>query len=263
MDTSTTYIIENCNNLTATELASHLKRDVSSIRNTLKRLNISAKKHKFNNIEILLDQTNVSAYWIGFLLADGWVSGNTSIALELGSKDKEHIEKYAKYVGAKVGKYVRNTNFKKNYTYFNVTTRNCEVVPKICSKYDINERKTTNPPKLSLYNITDDQWISLFIGFVDGDGCIYRTKTGYNKINIQIHPSWKNNLEFLNKRIHDILNQSSRAKVLNINNGTVALCISKESTIQCLLECVQRYNLPILTRKWSKITPSLYIPPTH
>lgn len=46
--------------------------------------------------------TEESAYWIGFLLADGYIgrrNNQRSVELKLGAKDKEHLVKFARFVG--------------------------------------------------------------------------------------------------------------------------------------------------------------------
>lgn len=52
-------------------------------------------KNAFNRIE-----TEEDAYWLGFLLADGYVSGGIKpfIQLKLGAKDLEHLKKFVKYL---------------------------------------------------------------------------------------------------------------------------------------------------------------------
>lgn len=54
----------------------------------------SHNEHVFDNID-----TPEKAYWLGFLVGDGNVSG-TTIQVALSSKDKEHLEKFKKFLGS-------------------------------------------------------------------------------------------------------------------------------------------------------------------
>ena len=65
----------------------------------------------------------------------------------------------------------------------------------ISYKFNISNNKTKNPPDISKYEITEDQLISLIIGFIDGDGSIY-VPSYTEKLRIECHKNWYDNLLF-------------------------------------------------------------------
>ena len=125
-------------------------------------------EHVFDNID-----TEEKAYWLGFLMADGYNhETKTCVALRLQARDKEILEKYKLFLKTDV----------PIYTFTRVTSVNhlvkqyCEV--NICSpwfsdslaKLGCKQGKTeslTFPEKVpeKLYN-------HFIRGYFDGDGCI-------------------------------------------------------------------------------------------
>lgn len=131
--------------------------------------------------------TPETAYWCGFIAADGCISYNLKksnkysyqLTFCLAKKDEKHLEAFIhaiKYTGKL--KY-RTTSIKNYSTYEQVQLRitlNKEEIDILESKWSITERKslTLKPP-----NIENKDLIYAFIkGYIDGDGCIRLTKKG-------------------------------------------------------------------------------------
>lgn len=70
--------------------------DISKSQRYQKQTKFNINKTIFENID-----TEEKAYWLGFLLADGYVSNDTKneISLTLCEKDKEHVIKFATFMG--------------------------------------------------------------------------------------------------------------------------------------------------------------------
>lgn len=100
---------------------------------------------------------------MGFLLADGNFCDN-KVRLTLAIKDKDHLYAFAKYI---------NYNSPITESDINVilASKNVEIVPKICEKFDIKSNKTYFPPK-TITSFSEDLQYCLLAGFIDGDGCI-------------------------------------------------------------------------------------------
>lgn len=152
---------------------------VSSIYSLLKKHNVRIRSNKENYKQnIRHDYFNKidsyeKAYWLGFIAADGCIldraGKSLSIKIDLDSKDKNHLEKFAEDIGLEPNKV-------KIYKYAHGTAELARIT--LCSdelckavkKYNVVPRKThiyTFPEKLP------NKYRSSFIlGYFDGDGCI-------------------------------------------------------------------------------------------
>ena len=77
-----------------------------TIRNYLKRLGIdrlgkdeAARKYSANHEFFSLIDTPAKAYWLGFIVTDGTVTGN-ELAIALKPSDANHLEKFKKDIGS-------------------------------------------------------------------------------------------------------------------------------------------------------------------
>ncbi len=142
---------------------------------------------RISSAKILLEETNETYYWLGFLMADGHFSENR-LSLTLGIKDVNHLEKFAKFIGCNLRIYETNTS---------VSLMDTKYIPKIREKFNIVNDKTYNPCNISNIN-NYDLLMSLIIGFIDGDGSIrlvYKRKDA--SLAVKCHSSWLNNLQFM------------------------------------------------------------------
>jgi len=212
-----------------------------------------------SDLSILLNETAVTYYWIGFLMADGHFSEQE---IQLAIVEKNHILKYQKYINTK--NYHQRINDAGNFSY-HVGARDRKLVPIIKSKFDINNNKTYNPPTLDIFEkMNDRQFMSFFIGFIDGDGCItYNNKKekGYSKLTVDNHSSWFNLHKYFLNRISKITKTNIRSKVCVISkiapNEKQVKCshltITNSKILKFLKNKAIEYDLPVLKRKWDKI----------
>lgn len=234
-------------------LESYFSRNWKAIKDKANKQGIYRLKGN-EGLEVLLDNSLQSLYWIGFLLADGHFSNNQRISVELSSKDKAHLENFANYIGTS-NMYSRERSL-NNKTYYqnSVTINNIKVVPKIVNIFSISNNKTVNPPNIPNYNITEEQLISLIIGFIDGDGSIYKP-TYTEKLRIECHKNWYENLLFFedllykkfktNKKVNQLTKISSRdTAVLEISSATLLRELKKFITINKII---------VMNRKWDLV----------
>ena len=146
-----------------------------------KQLNISSTKVwnilKYNNIEIrrkhskinetYFDNPNTekSAYWAGFIAADGYVyRPNNYVRLEINIKDKQHLEALGKDVDKNVTEYKKHNSCK--------LTISSKHVVNTLKQYNITQNKSLTlqfPTNINANNIHH------FIrGYFDGDGSFYK-----------------------------------------------------------------------------------------
>lgn len=206
-----------------------------------------------NNIQRLLSDELDSFYWMGFLLADGSFGKNGGFGLQLAQKDFDHLKKFVDYIS------YQNKIFHTIDSSFNVSTKvlksnsicigGCsDIINEIKQKFDIIPPKTYNPPNIEIFkNFTEDQIYSLIIGYIDGDGCIFRSKNSKRSIiKFYAHYSWKLFIEF----IINFLGDTSRVSVIN---NKLSAGIGKTEIVNRLKQKMLSLNLPVLDRKWNKI----------
>lgn len=216
------------------------------------------RSHKFkrdSKLEVLLDGSFKSLYWVGFLLADGHFSDTKRIVLKLSSKDEEHLSRFANYISSNYTLSSRKLG-DKEYPTATVTAQNIDVVPKLCSIFGISSNKTENPPDMYKYTFSEEQLFSLVIGFIDGDGSIIQLhdRPDFN-LRVKCHKSWINNLLFMEHLLYKVSNTPIKEPPLtNINNqGYAQFCISNNTVIKNINKKAIELGLPIMTRKWGKV----------
>lgn len=186
-------------------------------------------------------------YWYGFILADGYINHNNNCRcrLVLAEKDKNHLEKFNCFFDNNKISYQPTQK-----AYYTTTSLDENLV----SLLDIKPRKTYNPPDTINYkSLSDAEFISLFLGLIDGDGNI-TNQVGRTdcKISIHCHSSWLNFYNYCCDRLSNICNLSfSKPRILK--NGYMRWDISNHHIVNFLCKKTVEYNLPILERKWSRI----------
>lgn len=190
----------------------------------------------FLNLENL---TKESLYWWGFIMADGHISESGEVIIQLKDTDKNHLEKFSKHVKGNI------KEVKKGFVRIS-----CGDIKKVRvwrEKLNMKETaKTYFPPNLSVF---EKDFIYFFIGFVDGDGCIWLSK-GYPQLKIELHCTWKDNLDwFANilKSIYDIKSVTTKIS----KKGTAVLTIGNRNDIIKISEYCN--DIEYLERKWEKV----------
>lgn len=86
-----------------------------------------------------------TAYWLGFFAADGYISRGNQIGLTLKAEDKEHLEKFRRFLKSDVEIKFKNalcsTNGKRYPTYY-MHLANKYIVEDLAKLYDIKENKS-------------------------------------------------------------------------------------------------------------------------
>lgn len=243
-------IIENYEKTSKDEIIKLLPyRSWNSIK--LKANNLSLNRsndfQRESNMKILLKDVTKSFYWIGFLIADGYINKSIRLKLTLSIKDLNHLIKFSKYVEC--------NNIQKDDKTCTVTLQNKEICPKICKKFKINERKTYNPIDFNDYKFDRELLFSLIIGFIDGDGSIKKIhKRKDCNIKIHLHKSWLDNLIFIENFIYGYFGKNNNRQLSKIgNDGYSIITISDNEIINMMKKECLRLKLPIMYRKWNLI----------
>jgi hypothetical protein len=202
---------------------------------------LAAKKD--SNMGVLLEETNESYYWIGFILADGHINKSNRLKVVLAIKDFEHLNKLKNFLNIQK---ITNTTISSSIAAMDV-----EIINILCKKFDINQNKTIHPPNLEIFkNINNkDLLLSLIAGFIDGDGSIRNQSMGRKdfKLEIKCHKNWLSILQFFCLEI-------CKKDFTKINNqGYAYFCISDTVILKELKRSIELLNIPILKRKWDII----------
>ena len=78
--------------------------DYSTVHAKLRKLNINLPNNhnrlKFDNTVFDKIDTEEKAYWLGFIVADGYLNINKHmLRIKLGNRDRSHLIKFIKFVG--------------------------------------------------------------------------------------------------------------------------------------------------------------------
>ena len=85
-----------------------------TITNSLRRENIRIRTENYNHKSLFNEtvfeniDTEEKAYWLGFLMADGYVTKDNRIGLHLKYGDKDHIEKFKIFIGSNLPIVIRD-----------------------------------------------------------------------------------------------------------------------------------------------------------
>lgn len=237
----------------------NLKRDQTST-------NVSfSKRNSFiggnSMIYKLLDDNCETFYWIGYIFADGSIyrnkDGKWCFNLCSSEKDICHIEKFRKLINK------NKITIKKRISGFSgsdlavVEFKDRDILPKLMIKFCLNENKTYHPPD-NVKIQDDDLFVSLFIGYLDGDGCI--TKKG--EIVVNCNYSWKKLLDEWFLRVWNLSNCKLGERNIKIPVGSrkitpyqdqVSIGTMNKNFTNFLKNGALRLNLPVMKRKWDRI----------
>lgn len=237
-------------------------KDTSELQKLLpqrKRTAIIARLHKLRlvrnkneNLRILLDETHISYYWIGYLLADGHFSKNNRLQLCISIRDKSHAMNLYNFLKMKTKIFeTKQMSMGKIRDYIRIAVMNKEFISLIKQKFDISNNKTYNPPKVKvLEKLNKELLTSLFIGFIDGDGHIWQ-KNRQSSIRIEGYKTWLDIFLFFRKLFLDMSYTFIKPKINN--DGLAYLICNNNAMISFLKRHITKHKLPVLSRKWDKI----------
>lgn len=234
------YLIENYSSKTKEEITKELNL---SWRYIQKLCHLFKIKRSFNfskrNLVKLLDiDDNITCYWLGFLLADGHISKDNVINVNLSTKDESHFDKIQSHLDIKLSKSHRIKTNSIRYTLCDKQT-----ILKLKEMFNWQSNKTKNIPTIP--KLGNDQLFSLIIGFIDGDGTI--NKDG-SMLALICDFNWKKILESFYTVLTDeikIFNTTSA------NTSTIWIC--KIKILERIKNRAKLLNLPIMERKWNRI----------
>jgi hypothetical protein len=247
-------------------------RSESSIRRKAHELGCKKEyiyKHQQpkSSLSVLLDSSLETFYWMGFILADGWVSKDLlTLGMSLAEKDKDHLYKYAEYIKCRniqtstfCNRHLEGIN-NNTSEIVRIASRDKDLVPRIAGKFGFTCKKTHLPPEIEKYdNFNVNQLMALFVGYIDGDGSIYIDKSkGYTspRLSIEAISSWDQFFHYLKDRFISELGVELNECTYRQRENRSKLCCfrtGRKGTLRFLLKFINKHNLPVLERKWGKL----------
>ena len=198
----------------------------------------------------LVEETPVSMYWLGLLLADGHFTPSGRVSLNLSDPDFNHVQKFAEFVGGNIQTYkpVKLSGYGTANNNHNVAVMDSVLIKSLMEKYGIVSNKTLKPPDFACV-LDDELFLCLLVGFIDGDGSINRLKNRNDcQIAIKKHGSWVDTLTYIASRLGTIV--GTELATANINSaGFSTLHIANTVAVRRLRETITKYSLPFLARK--------------
>lgn len=187
-----------------------------------------------------------SAYWWGFIMADGHLSSVGALIVTISSKDKSHLEKLATHLNCSVSTKVKKSGYGTS-EMSSVVLQDISFATKWLDILNIHSPKTYTPPDLSIF-YTPELFIYFFLGLIDGDGCIWISKDWPN-LRIELHGNWFSTLEDMSKKLKDFYGIESKVKMTK--RGTSKIDINtKEDLIKLRKYCTK---VECLDRKWLRL----------
>jgi len=118
-----------------------------------------------------------SAYWIGFLMADGCVSKVNALNLRLAEKDIDHIKKFKWFLSAthEISTGEKGTGYGKDVSVCSIFQVNSAHLCEELKEYGVVPNKTFIAKVSESLAFNRHFWR----GVVDGDGCISWYKSGH------------------------------------------------------------------------------------
>ncbi len=235
-------------------------RDYGTIKWKANKLGLKKKQavQIKSDLSVLLDNSSETFYWIGFLMADGYMNHKQKrICLEISKKDELHLLKFSNFIkcaNINYSSFESKSPSGKSYIkkMCKVSAADKYMVPKIIEKFNFKPRKTYNPPFLNYLNNDIDLCISFIVGFIDGDGTISSIKRNPNlcELSIRCHVSWLDNLQYFSDIIcNEILIVPKKAYIYD----NCAVIQMNTKMIKYLYNNIIKLKLPFLERKWNKV----------
>lgn len=225
------------------------ERSYASLMNKANSLGIKslAERKRKGDFAFLNNLNSKSAYWWGFIMADGHLSKTGKLDITLSSKDKDHLLKLAGYLNTdNVYDRVMTQGYSNNSSMTTLALQDKKVINKWRSLLKIEESKTYNPPDLSVF-INKELLIYFFIGFVDGDGCVWLQKGRWPSLKLEVHKSWVNLLQLIASKLNKFYNIKCKLKSID----SAVLTINTKPNFDILKNYLKEVDY--LERKWKSL----------
>jgi len=262
------YLIDNYNKLTIEELAKNIGVTKSSITNKAFSLKITnnVKNKDRGNINIFKNiDSEESAYWLGFIYADGYIvkskndkkHHNYELGIELQESDISHLKKFNKIFNDyyKIKTRTRKMDSLDILNGNEVSNRlNKTCLIRIYNKEIVNDliknnivQNKTNSDIFPIIN-DDNMFLHFLRGYIDGDGSYVIDSK--NRYIISIQGNNKKCFEFISNKLLTSFNIDSY--ILKDKTGW-KFNIRKKDDVLKLIDLMFNNSNIYLDRKYEKV----------
>ena len=189
--------------MSLSKIASFYGVSRSTITRVIKEIGVSIRKDNhtyfadYDKFHII--DTAEKAYWLGFIAADGCVfvrDINASIIINISKKDRNHLEKFKKFMNSNVNiiDHIQNKGFSNNSEMSKITFNSLSMAQDFIACGVPNKKSLILKPPL----IESKFFLPFILGYFDGDGSIFEfnnhTEWGINIEGTKEVLEWINNL---------------------------------------------------------------------
>lgn len=238
-------------NLSAREIGKMMNVDTATITNRLRKNNIKIVNHRKYQIEEDFFEkidTEIKAYWLGFIMADGYNSGEF---IRIDIQDEGHLNKLRDCIFKNKDMPIRNRMSPTNKNVYYLTLQSKKIVTD-CEILGIVKRKSmiTKYP-----NINKNQDRNFIRGLFDGDGCLtYSMDRNYRRYTFTI----VGNVDLI-LSVKQKIEENLDIKISERKNKTIyELYIRGNQKIIKVLEWLYLNSNINLDRKYNKYNDMLY-----
>ena len=156
------------------------------------KIMIEYNRHIFDTID-----TSEKAYWLGFIVADGYLNiDKHMLRIKLGNEDKEHLKKFITFIDGNETMLKSEINNLTGNTQWYVSTYSKEIMLAL-KNLSVEQGKSGNE---HIPIIPQEFYRDFIRGLWDGDGCIRESLTGIGLVGS------KECLEFVQHHFQTVLN---------------------------------------------------------
>ena len=254
-DEAIDYMVNNYNTMSYAKIAEHLNLTEQQVRGKLNNMGYTKlrkfDKNYFHNID-----SELKAYFLGFIFADGWVvykpeSRNYEFGMELQSRDKYILEALNNEIGGVHNIVHKNPEIRT----IKGVSANCghEDCLRIYSKNIVEDLISHGivPDKTHNYHIPSfpqEYFFDFLRGYIDGDGCYY---SNGNNVNMKIVCASSSVLEWLQLILGEYYINTNIYHENELKHG---LNCTNQNSMKVLINFLYHDNYSLcLTRKYDKI----------
>lgn len=232
------------NGISITKIAKLLGRDRGSLSNRMKKAGANIVQHcnrKSVNNKFFNEWNEKSAYWLGFIFADGHLSENGS--LEICIKDKEHIEKFKADIKSehKISERIINGS-----SYYRITIQDKDIAKKL-KELGVSHNKTYG---WKVPDIPNEYMMHFIRGLFDGDGNL-NVRGSSSAFRIICYD--RTVLETLmNHILENVKEVNKHIRIYDYSYKIPELNISSKKALQSFLNWLYKDATVFLNRKYEK-----------
>lgn len=238
------------------------KRDYNSLMLKARLIGVKSivnRRRQNGSLDILREKTKDAFYLWGFLLADGCFTTKDDVTVSQHAKEKEFFEKFIQLLGGRQDRIKFRTHTtsysQKPLPMMYYRSGNKAMLDEMRKRIGLRQAKTYNPPTKINYFFERDLFLNFMTGLIDGDGCIWITKSGkttislWPNIRIEMHYNWLPILDEFKRVLFEFYGVESRTRVSN--RGYAQLIFAKKEAIKVLLDASEQTLR--MERKWEKL----------